>query len=163
MKAMNFESTKWRREAIDDVVVDEDALARRRRRRNIIIALAAVAALVLLAIVFMSGGGEKAVAPDAKQGDQLPAVTVIVPGRQEIPALISATGSLGARRDLPVGIPGEGGQVERVLVEPGQWVGAGQTLAVINRSVQGQEAAQQAAQIQVAQADLRLAQNELDR
>ena len=27
MKAMNFESTKWRREAIDDIVVDEETLA----------------------------------------------------------------------------------------------------------------------------------------
>jgi RND family efflux transporter MFP subunit len=50
-----------------------------------------------------------------------------------------------------------------VLVEPGQWVGAGQTLAVIDRSVQGQEAAQLAAQIEVNRADMRLAQNELDR
>src|SRR5688500_7036565 len=164
MKAMNFESTKWRREALDDVVVDEDALARRRRRRNIIIALAAVAALVLLAVLFMGGGGgEKAVPPKGAQGQQLPAVTVIVPGRQDIPALISATGSLAARRDMPVGVPGEGGQVVRVLVEPGQWVGAGQTLAIIDRRVQAQEASQLAAQIQVAQADLRLAQNELDR
>jgi RND family efflux transporter MFP subunit len=64
---------------------------------------------------------------------------------------------------MPVGIAGEGGQVERVLVEPGQWVGAGQTLAVINRAVQSQQAAQLAAQIEVARADLRLAQNQLDR
>jgi RND family efflux transporter MFP subunit len=53
--------------------------------------------------------------------------------------------------------------VIRVLVEPGQWVGAGQVLAVIDRSVQTQEAAQLAAQIQVAQADVRLAQQNLDR
>ena len=83
-------------------------------------------------------GGEKAVAPTAGQGASLPAVTVIVPGRQDIPATISATGSLAARRDMPVGIAGEGGQVDRVLVEPGQWVRAGQTLAVIDRSVQSQ-------------------------
>jgi RND family efflux transporter MFP subunit len=51
----------------------------------------------------------------------------------------------------------------RVLVEPGQWVAAGQTLAVIDRRVQTQEAAQLAAQIEVNRADLRLAQNELDR
>ena len=163
MKAMNFESTKWRRDAIDEVVVDEEVLARRRRRRNLIIALAAVAALILLAVMFLGGGGEKAVAPQGKEGQALPAVTVIVPGRQDIPALISATGSLAARRDMPVGVPGEGGQIVRVLVEPGTWVGAGQTLAVIDRRVQAQEASQLAAQIQVAQADLRLAQNELDR
>jgi RND family efflux transporter MFP subunit len=63
----------------------------------------------------------------------------------------------------PVGVPGEGGQVIRVLVEAGQWVQAGQTLAIIDRSVQTQEAAQLAAQIQVAQADLRLAQQNLER
>ncbi len=163
MKAMNFESTKWRREALDDIVVDEDLLARRRRTRMIIIAVAALVLVAILAVLILGGRGEKAVAPGGAEGQQLPAVTVIVPGRQDIPAVISATGSLAARRDMPVGIAGEGGQVERVLVEPGQWVGAGQTLAVINRSVQTQEAAQLAAQIEVARADLRLAQNELDR
>jgi HlyD family secretion protein len=164
MKAMNFESTKWRREALDDVVVDEDALVlRRRRRRNIILALVGAALLIVLALFLFGGSGEKAAPAKGDEGQSLPAVTVIVPGRQDIPAIITATGSLAARRDMPVGVPGEGGQVLRVLVEPGQWVGAGQTLAVIDRGVQAQEAAQLAAQIEVARADLRLAQSELDR
>ncbi len=164
MKAMNFEASKWRRGAIEEVVVDEDTLARRRKRRNVIIALVALAAVVLLAYLMLAGGGgEKAGAAGTGEGQSLPTVTVIVPGRQDVAAIISATGTLAARRDMPVGVPGEGGQVERVLVQPGQWVRAGQTLAVINRAVQSQEAAQLAAQIQVAQADLRLAQNELDR
>ncbi|MGQ0559297.1 MAG: efflux RND transporter periplasmic adaptor subunit [Sphingosinicella sp.] len=160
---MNFETSKWRREAIDDVVVDDETLARRRRRRNIIIAIAAVAVLLLAAIVMFSGGGEQPAEPKGKEGAQLPAVTVIVPGRQDIPNMISGTGSLAARRDMPVGVPGEGGQVLRVLVEPGQRVGAGQALAVIDRRVQAQEASQLAAQVEVARADMRLAQNELDR
>jgi RND family efflux transporter MFP subunit len=164
MKTMNFESTKWRREALDDVAIDEEELARRRRRRrNIVIAAVAAVLLVALAIFLFGGSGEKAAAPEGDAGQQLPAVTVIVPGRQDIPALISATGSLAARRDMPVGVPGEGGQIVRVLVEPGQWVRAGQTLAVIDRGVQSQQAQQLAAQIDVARADLRLAQNELDR
>jgi HlyD family secretion protein len=163
MKTMNYESSKWSRDAIDDVIVDEDVLARRRRRNRIIIAVAVVVLIVLAALFFMGGSGEKAVAPGADEGQQLPAVTIIVPGRQDVPAIISATGSLAARRDMPVGVAGEGGQIERVLVEPGQWVAAGQTLAVINRQVQTQEAAQLAAQIEVARADQRLAQNELDR
>ena len=164
MKAMNFESTKWRREALDEVVVDEETRARRRRRRNIILAVVAVVVLLLAGMFFFFGGsGEKAVAPGGNEGASLPAVTVVVPGRQDIPAVMSATGSLAARRDMPVGVPGEGGQVVRVLVEPGQWVAAGQTLAVIDRRVQAQEAAQLAAQIEVNRADLRLAQNELDR
>lgn len=164
MKAMNIETTKWRREAIDDVVVDQETIViRRRRRRNIILAAVGAVLLIVLAVFMFGGGGEKAAAPKAGEGQSLPAVTVVVPGRQDVAAVISATGSLAARRDMPVGVPGEGGQVVRVLVEPGQWVGAGQTLAVIDRSVQAQESQQLAAQIEVNRADLRLAQSELDR
>ena len=143
------------------VVVD-----RSKRRRNIIIA--AVAAIALLAIAFMmfSGGDEKAAGgPGAEQGGQgqVPTVTVVVPGRQSVARTIAATGSLAARVDMPVGIAGEGGMVAAVLVQPGQWVGAGQTLAVIERSVQSRQAQQLAAQIQVARADAALAQNEYER
>jgi len=53
--------------------------------------------------------------------------------------------------------------VTRVLVDAGAWVRPGQVLATVDRSVQSQEAAQLAAQVQVARADAALAQNELDR
>src|SRR5688500_5559582 len=98
MKAMNFESSKWSRDAIDDVVVDEDTLARRKRRRNIIIAVVVVAVLAIVAFALMGGGGEKAAAPKGAEGQQLPAVTVIVPGRQDVATIVAATGSLAARR-----------------------------------------------------------------
>jgi len=161
---MNFETAKWRRDAIDDVAIDGDELERRRkRRRNIIIAVIVVVALLVAGMLMLGGGGEKADSPKAGQGQALPAVTVMVPGRQDVASVISATGSLAAQRDMPVGIPGEGGQVVRVLVEPGQWVAAGQTLAVIDRRVQAQEASQLAAQIDVARADLNLAQANLER
>lgn len=164
MTAMNYESNQWRRETIDELVVDDELAAKRRKRRRLLLAFAAVLVAAIAAFFFLSPGGEGSGATAGQDAEEsLPAVTVVVPGRQEIPAIVNATGSLAARRDLPVGVPGEGGQVERVLVEPGQWVRAGQTLAVINRSVQSQEAAQLAAQVEVARADLRLAQNELDR
>ena len=92
-----------------------------------------------------------------------PNVTVVIPGRVSVEAVIAANGTIAARREMPVGVAGEGGQVVRVLVEPGQWVGAGQTLAVIDRSVQSQQAASLAASIRVAQADASLAQAELER
>jgi HlyD family secretion protein len=165
MKAMNFETTRWRRQALEGAVLDEDTLARRRRRRNIILVFLAMLAIAITAFLVMTGGrDDKAAAPaGGEEAQTAPAVSVIVPGRQQIPGMVSTTGALAARRDLPVGVPGEGGQVARVLVEPGQWVRAGQTLAVIDRSVQSQEAQQLAAQIDVARADLRLAQNELER
>lgn len=166
---MNFESPKWRRSALEEpVVYDEETLARRRRRRNIIIAVAAALLLLVVAFLFMSGGSEEkqagaAGAGGAEGAEAAPAVSVVIPGRQQVARIISATGQLAARYDMPVGVPGEGGQIVRVLVEAGQWVGAGQTLAVIDRSVQSQEAAQLAAQIEVARADARLAQQELER
>ncbi|HTU12889.1 MAG TPA: efflux RND transporter periplasmic adaptor subunit [Allosphingosinicella sp.] len=162
---MNLESGKWSREAIDDVQVDEEELARKRKRRRIIIAVVLVLVVLVVAYLMMgSGGGEKQAPPKgAGGGQQLPTVTVVVPGRQDVPSMISATGSLAAVRDMPVGVPGEGGQIERVLVEPGQSVRAGQVLATINRSVQSQQAAQQAASIEVARADLQLAENQLQR
>ncbi len=165
MKAMNFETAKWQRDGIDEVILDEDELERRRkRRRNIIIAVVVVVLLVVVGFLAFGRGGEKAAAPAAgAEGQALPAVSVIVPGRQDVAAILSGTGSLAAQRDMPVGIPGEGGQVVRVLVEPGQWVAAGQVLAVIDRRVQVQEASQLAAQVDVARADLNLAQANLVR
>jgi RND family efflux transporter MFP subunit len=169
MKPMNVETAKWRRDAFEEVKVDETVVVvKRRRRRNLIIGALAAVVLLVAAIFLFGGRGEQAAAPPpgaAKGGGggAVPNVTVIVPGRQQIGRSVTATGSIAARRDMPVGVPGEGGQVVRVLVEPGQWVQAGQTLAVIDRSVQSQEAAQQSANIQVAQSDVRLAQQNLDR
>jgi HlyD family secretion protein len=164
---MNFESAKWERGAIEGEVVAEDILRARRKRRNIILAALAAVLIAGVAIFMLMGGGDKA-APAAagaagKAPESVPAVSVIIPGRHQVATTISANGTLAARRDMPVGVSGEGGMVSRVLVEPGQWVGAGQTLAVIERSVQAQEAQQLAASIEVARADARLAQQELDR
>jgi HlyD family secretion protein len=166
---MNFESRKWRSSGVEsEVVVVDDETAARRRRRNIILVVAALLVLLIAAyFMFLRGGGDDTkVAVGVKGGESAeaaPAVSVMVPGRQQVARTISATGQLAARNDMPVGIPGEGGKVVSVLVEAGQWVGAGQTLAVIDRSVQTQEAAQLAAQIDVSRADARLAQQELDR
>ena len=130
------------------------------RRRRLVIIGVALAALVVAAVAgFMVFGGKKA-APAAPPA---PGVTVIVPGRTTVASTISATGTLFAKREMPVGVAGEGGMVQRVLVEPGDWVAAGQTLAVIERSVQAQEANSLAASVRVAQADAALAQSELDR
>ncbi|HEY0628785.1 MAG TPA: efflux RND transporter periplasmic adaptor subunit [Sphingomicrobium sp.] len=143
------------------VVVD-----RSKRRRNIIIAAVAVLAAALIAFMLLSGGGEEQAAGGpggGPGGGQVPTVTVVVPGRTQVARTISATGSLAARVDMPVGVAGEGGMVAAVLVQPGQWVRAGQTLAVIERSVQAQQIQQMAAQVQVARADAALAQNEYER
>ena len=116
--------------------------------------------------MMMRGGGEEASAGGqaaAGPAGQVPSVTVVVPGQSQVARVITASGPLAARRDQPVGVAGEGGRVTAVLVDSGSWVRAGQTLAVIDRSVQSQTVAQLAAQVQVARADAALAQNEYDR
>ncbi len=140
-----------------DEVDEED---RRSRRRMIIIGV--VVALMLVALwFFMHHGNKDDLGDDSAK--QAPVVSVIAPGKVTIVGTINATGTLAARRELPVGSVGEGGQVSQVLVEPGQWVQQGQVLAVIDRSVQIEQQASSSAQIQVSQADARLAQANLDR
>ena len=166
---MNVETSGWRRGALEGEIV-QDVLVQRRRRRNLMIGLLVAVVAIALAAYMMLGRGEEAAAPPAKAaaggargGGALPRVTVVVPGRQQVARTIATTGTLAARVDMPVGVAGEGGMVTQVLVQPGQWVGAGQTLAVIERSVQAQQAQGLGAQIEVARADARLAQQELDR
>ncbi len=141
----------------------EDASDSRRKRTFLIVALVLIA-LALAATYYAFTQSKGAAAEGEGQGGAAaPNVTVVIPGRVSVEAAISANGTIAARREMPVGVAGEGGQVLRVLVEPGQWVGAGQTLAVIDRSVQAQQAASLAASIRVAQADANLAQAELER
>ncbi|QNE32372.1 efflux RND transporter periplasmic adaptor subunit [Sphingomonas sp. NBWT7] len=155
---MNYEAGNLEGETL--MLEGPESSAARRRRRWLIGALVAV--LVVAATAWFFSRGD-APAPKGSAADQAPSVTVVVPGRAAVDRAISANGTLAARREMPVGVAGEGGMVTRVLVEPGQWVGAGQVLATVDRSVQTQTAASLAAQVNVARADLTLAQSELDR
>lgn len=158
---MNYESSFSHDQADSTAFEDSD---RPGRRRTVIIGLVVAIAAIAIAFALFGRGGDSATAnAGAKAAQQRPRVTVIVPARQSVDRIISATGSLAAKREMPVGVVGEGGMVTRVLVEPGQWVGAGQVLATIERSVQVQQNDSLAAQINVARADARIAQSELDR
>ncbi len=134
----------------------------RQHRRYIIIAAVLAALLVVVAAVMLGRGASKTDAPAAGAG-QIPTVTVIVPGTSQVGRVITASGPLAAKRDQPVGIAGSGGKVVRVLVDAGSWVRAGQVLAVVDRSVQSQQAAQLAAQVDAARANAALAQSNYER
>ncbi|KQS03930.1 secretion protein HylD [Sphingomonas sp. Leaf357] len=134
--------------------------ARPNRRWWIIGIVAAMLAIGVAYFGFKHSAKPTAVA--AKK-EELPNVSIVVPGSKIVPRVVSATGSLAARREMPVGVAGEGGMVTRVLVEPGQWVQSGQVLAQVDRSVQSQTAASLAAQINVARSDAAIAQSELKR
>ncbi len=103
--------------------------------------------LLLIAGYFALAGGQPVAVDD--DNAQAPSVTVVSPGRTMVAGEIEAPGTLAARRPMPVGVVGEGGQVLRVTVDAGDWVSQGQVLAVIDRSVQVQQAAAQSAQLQL--------------
>ncbi len=144
---------------LDGATFDRGDEPRSRKRLYIVIALAVLAAIVA-AYVLLTMGAEEEV---ADRGAQAPAITVVSPGRTTVEGQIVATGVLAARREAPVGVVGEGGRVVSIPVEAGDWVRKGQILAIIDRSVQSQQARAAAAQVEVAQADANLAQSNLDR
>lgn len=160
---MNYETRVADLSGTTDVLIDdvERTDGRTRRRRLLLAAAVVIALLIGGAMLYFSRGEEAAFPPP--EGEQVPTVSVVAPGQTSVAGVISATGSLAARREMPVGVVGEGGRVIAVNVEPGDWVRAGQVLAVIDRSVQTQQAQSSAAQIEVARADANLAQANLDR
>lgn len=156
---MNYETTLTADVTDADLVTSGEPAPARKRRRAIIIGLIALA-LAIVAYFAFAGKGE---APPPDEAAQLPVVSVIAPGRATVEGTIASTGTIGARREIPVGVVGEGGRVVSVAVEQGDWVRAGQILVSIDRSVQAQQASGAAAQIGVARADASLAQANLDR
>lgn len=161
---MNYETRVDLTDASEREVVVEnpEGHARNQRKRRMIIAAAIAAVLIAIAAYMLSGGeGEPAFAPEEE--GTTPVVTVLSPGAGTLERTVNATGTLAARRPMPVGVVGEGGRVVSVPVEAGDWVSAGQVLAVIDRSVQTQQTASAAAQVEVARADADLAQANLDR
>jgi RND family efflux transporter MFP subunit len=130
------------------------------KRRTMLIVLASVLAVAaFVAFLVWKANAPKPAAPPAAP----PAVTVFVPGTTLVADRVSAVGTIFARRDMPVGVAGEGGMISAIRAEAGQYVGKGQVLAEIDSSVQRAQLQQLQAGVVQAEADARLAQSELDR
>lgn len=157
---MNYETTVTADQAGDLSGAFDVPVVRERSRRRWIIG-AGLALLAAIIAYFVLSGGEEAPPPDPNS--QLPVVSVVSPGRATVEGTIAATGTIGARREIPVGVVGEGGRVISVAADQGDWVRQGQVLVAVDRSVQNQQASGAAAQINVARADASLAQANLDR
>lgn len=142
----------------DSSEAHEDARAKRLKTRLIVLA-SVLAVAAFIAFLVWKANAPKPSAPPAAP----PSVTVIVPGTADVAARVAATGSISARRDMPVGVAGEGGMISAIRVEAGQYVNKGQVLAEIESSVQRAQVQQLQASVVQAKADARLAQSELDR
>lgn len=156
---MNYESSISGEDVDFENMNDSDQTGRNRR----VIVIAAIVAAVLavgLGYYFFAGG--EGAGADA-EASEAPVVTVAIPGTRAVTQSVTTTGTLAARRDIPVGVVGEGGRVTRVYVDAGDWVKQGQVLASIDRSVQSQQVASLRASVGASSADLNLAQANLDR
>lgn len=161
---MNYETTirNGLQPAIEPASDDGDFGVGGGSRRHMIIVGALIALALGLAWYFMhrTPAGTDA---ETTRNAQAQSVSVITPGLTSVTGSITASGTIAARREMPVGVAGEGGQVVSVLVDAGDWVRAGQVLAIVDRSVQAQQIAGQAANIEVQRANARIAQANLDR
>jgi HlyD family secretion protein len=157
---MNYETTVIADANGDSTVIVDETVEPRRRRWAI---WAIAGAIALIAAIYFMTRGEEAQPFAPPEAGQVPTVSVVAPGRTTVEGAIEATGTLAARRELPIGSVGEGGRVISVTVDEGDWVRQGQVLVSIDRSVQAQQIEGARAQIGVAQADLNLAQANLDR
>jgi RND family efflux transporter MFP subunit len=161
---MNYEATirSGLQPAIEPAIGDGDhgSGSGGRRRMGIV---AVVVALALGLGWYMMHKAPAATDAAAARNAQAQSVSVVTPGVTSVTGTITSSGTIAARREMPVGIAGEGGRVVSVLVDAGDWVRAGQVLAVVDRSVQAQQIAGQAASIEVQRANARIAQANLDR
>ena len=164
---MNYETTITAEVAdnvaadVDGRIIDPNAKRSGVSRWLLFGGIGLLGLLLAIGAYFALRTSEPVAAGDDESQAQV--VTVIAPGKTTIEGLIEAPGTLAARREMPVGVAGEGGQVVRVLVDAGDWVNAGQVLAVVDQSVQAQQTGALAAQIEVRKSELRLAQANLDR
>jgi HlyD family secretion protein len=158
---MNYETSL----SASEEIFDHGGMQPPRSRLWLWLVLVALLLAGVAAWYFLAGpgaAGQSAADANSKQA-QAQTVSVIAPGSESVVRAINATGTIGARREIPVGVVGEGGLVSRVYADAGDWVQQGQVLISVERSVQTQQLASLEAQIGVARADLRLAQSELDR
>src|SRR5687768_1042758 len=98
---MNYEAKVTDLSGTESVLIDDVELdTRRSRRRRVLIAVAIIIALIIGGALLYFGGSDEQVFP-VEEGEQVPTVSVVAPGRTSVEGTISATGTLAARRAMP--------------------------------------------------------------
>ncbi len=130
--------------------------------RNIRLAFGAILGLVVLVLAFrlISWFVSRNAPPETPV---IPLVTVARVGVSAAPTLVSITGTISARYDIPIGVEGDGGRVAKVFVEAGDKVKRGQVLAKLDNSVVAPQVASLSAALEQARAEAELAQAEYRR
>jgi HlyD family secretion protein len=132
-------------------------------RNRIVQVSLVIVALVAALVVWRLHTKSVAEAIAAANKAPLARVTVIRAVPSQIASAVSITGIISARNDLPIGPEGEGGRITAVLVEVGQQVRRGQTLARVEPGMAESQVAAATAALEDARASAAAAQAELAR
>ena len=124
---------------------------------------AVIAAIVLLVGVLGWRLTRIGGAHDGPASSNIPLVSVTAVGVSAAPTLVSITGTISARYDIPIGVEGDGGRVAKVLVEAGDTVTRGQVLTKLDVSVLAPQVASLEASLEQTRAEADLAKAEYRR
>jgi multidrug efflux pump subunit AcrA (membrane-fusion protein) len=127
-----------------------DSYSRRTRRLSpaAIVAIIAIVAITIIVFLYV-----RARSAEEKAPEPVVEVEVATPTRAEVREYVEATGTLNAMPGHEASFSAAtGGRVARVLVQVGEQVRAGQTLAQLDRNVLAATVRQQDAAVQQAQA-----------
>jgi len=124
-------------------------------RRGYLVVAGVVLVAVIALVVLMRRGATPA-APTAAEA--APLVTALPPGRTAFTMTVNFTGAIVARYDMPIGVDSDAGRISQVLVEVGDRVHAGQTLARLDTSVVAPQVASLRAALEQSRAEAVLAE-----
>lgn len=146
---------------------EESARPSRRPRfgKRTQIAAIVVAVLAVLAVGFllMSGGHGEEKAATPTRGASSQTVTVAVAAVQDLPRTVTASGTVSAWEEVPVGAETGGLTATAVLTDEGRYVRQGQVLVQLNDTLLRAQLRQQDAAVASAEATLAQADNALAR
>ena len=132
------------------------------RTRIAAIVVAVLAAAVVAFLLFSGGhGDEKADGPEREASSQT--VTVVAATTQSLPRTVTASGTVSAWEEVPVGAETGGLTATAVLTDEGRYVQQGQVLVQLIDTLLRAQLRQQNAAVASAQASLDQANNALAR
>jgi len=148
-------------------VYDETTLSRGRRgpsrRLLIFIAAGVIVALTVAGLLLLGGHDEPQTQPAAGQGGSSQAVTVAEATTRSLPRTVTASGTVSAWEEVPVGAETGGLTATAVLTDEGRYVQQGQVLVQLNDTLLRAQLRQQDAAVAAAEATLAQSDNALAR
>ncbi len=124
---------------------------------------AALMALGLTLAACGNGGDAKKAETEAGAGGSSQTVSIAVATMQNLPRTVTASGTVSAWEEVPVGAETGGLTATGVFVDEGAWVRQGQPLVQLNDAVLRAQLRQQQAAVQTAEANAARDQAALDR